>query len=398
MLIANFRKLLEALFISFDFNNDWSGRLAQIIVVGTLFLLCYVLTVCLKKLIIPIILKVVEKTGTKWDDILINKPILQIVTTLLPCIIVYTLLPLCYDSNHAVTYVAISRLLESCITFFSMLLITRFLKNLSLGMIEEFEKHHLMGILQFLRMLTYCFGGIIIVSQLLGYNPIRVIAGLGAAATVLMLVFKDTILGLVAGIQLSLNNMMAVGDWITVEKLGINGWVEEISLTTVKIRNFDNSISTVPPYTLVSDSLKNWKGLSQQGTRRVKRQLLIDVNSIRQLRNEELHELSKCIPYFKKENVIYYSTVNLSLFRKYLTHYLSSMPSVATNQWILVRQLEMTPHGLPIELWFYTKETEFQAFENFASSVMEETIALLPMFQLKLFQYGNNIAEQTSIC
>ena len=164
---------------------------------------------------------------------------------LLPALLIYYALPYCFDQHTTTLYVLLERLSQVYIAFSSMMLVSAFLKNITKVAIHELEEHHLVGILQFLRLLTFCLVVIIMVSSLLGNNPLRVIAGLGAAATVLMLVFKDSILGLVAGIQLSMNNMLKGGDWVTIQKLGIDGTVEEVSLTTVKVRNFDNTISTV---------------------------------------------------------------------------------------------------------------------------------------------------------
>ena len=240
----------------------------------------------------PVILQMVEKTETKWDDYLVNRPVLSATSQLFPCILVYILLPLCYDNiTTSITYVIISHSLQVYITICATLLVTSFLKNLSVALAKKYEEYHLTGILQFIRLIVICLGAIVSISLLFGYNPIRVIAGLGAAATVLMLIFKDSILGLVAGIQLSLNKMLKVGDWITIKKLDIDGNVEEISLTTVKVRNFDNTISTIPPYTLVSDTFQNWNAMVTTGARRIKRTLYIDVQSIRSLSLSEIEAL-----------------------------------------------------------------------------------------------------------
>jgi len=350
-----------------------------------------------KRYLIPIILKIVEKTETKWDDYLINEPVLKAVCQLLPSVVIYMLLPFCYDSDHATTYIVISRILQAYITICATLLVTAFLKNLSTAMVEQMEEHHLMGILQFLRLLAFFLGGIVVVSQLFGYNPLHVVTGLGAAATVLLLIFKDSIMGLVAGIQLSLNKMVKVGDWITIKKLDINGWVEEISLTTVKVRNFDNTISTVPPYTLVSDAFQNWDAMAQKGARRVKRALLVDVQSIRFVSPAECKELEQ-EGFINPDDVSEHDVTNLTLFRHYLTKAFKKDKDIVQDQWILVRQLDPTPNGIPLEIWFYTQNTEFVKFEDIASSKIETIIATLPAFHLRLFQSptGHDIRSYTS--
>lgn len=397
MFITELRHTIALFLDNVGFNNDWSGRLAQILIVGLLLLALCIVAALFKRYLIPLILKIVEKTNTQWDDYLVNKPVLKATCQLIPSIAVYALLPFCYDSEHATTYIVISRILQAYITISLTLLVAAFLKNLTTAMVKQMEEHHLMGILQFLRLLTFFLGGIVVVSQLFGYNPIHVITGLGAAATVLLLIFKDSIMGLVAGIQLSLNKMVKVGDWITIKKLDINGCVEEISLTTVKVRNFDNTISTVPPYTLVSDAFQNWDAMAQKGARRVKRALLVDVQSIRFVTPTEFKELEQG-GFVSPTDFTDSNTTNLTLFRHYLTQAFKKDKDIVQDQWILVRQLDPTPNGIPLEIWFYTQSTEFIKFEDIASSKIETIIATLPTFHLRLFQTptGYDIRSYTS--
>lgn len=397
MFITELRHTIALFLYNVGFNNDWSGRLAQILIVGLLLLALCIVAALFKRYLIPLILKIVEKTNTQWDDYLVNKPVLKATCQLIPSIAVYALLPFCYDSEHATTYIVISRILQAYITISLTLLVAAFLKNLTTAMVKQMEEHHLMGILQFLRLLTFFLGGIVVVSQLFGYNPIHVITGLGAAATVLLLIFKDSIMGLVAGIQLSLNKMVKVGDWITIKKLDINGCVEEISLTTVKVRNFDNTISTVPPYTLVNDAFQNWDAMVQKGARRVKRALLVDVQSIRFVTPTEFKELEQG-GFVSPADFTDSNTTNLTLFRHYLTQAFKKDKDIVQDQWILVRQLDPTPNGIPLEIWFYTQSTEFIKFEDIASSKIETIIATLPTFHLRLFQTptGYDIRSYTS--
>lgn len=397
MFITELRHTIALFLDNVGFNNDWSGRLAQILIVGLLLLALCIVAALFKRYLIPLILKIVEKTNTQWDDYLVNKPVLKATCQLIPSIAVYALLPFCYDSEHATTYIVISRILQAYITISLTLLVAAFLKNLTTAMVKQMEEHHLMGILQFLRLLTFFLGGIVVVSQLFGYNPIHVITGLGAAATVLLLIFKDSIMGLVAGIQLSLNKMVKVDDWITIKKLDINGCVEEISLTTVKVRNFDNTISTVPPYTLVSDAFQNWDAMAQKGARRVKRALLVDVQSIRFITPTEFKELEQG-GFVSPTDFTDSNTTNLTLFRHYLTQAFKKDKDIVQDQWILVRQLDPTPNGIPLEIWFYTQSTEFIKFEDIASSKIETIIATLPTFHLRLFQTptGYDIRSYTS--
>lgn len=380
------RQTLEDLLIRLGTTNATSINLAQTMVICLLLLINYFLAYFFRKFAVPAILKIISKTETNWDDYLINQPVLNAISHLFPCVIVYLLLPLCYDNSAtAPTYILFSRLLQVYITICSTLLTTTFLKNLSLALNKHFEEHHLTGILQFLRLVFICLGCIVSISLLFGNNPLRVIAGLGAAATVLMLVFKDSILGLVAGIQLSLNKMLKVGDWITIKKLDIDGCIEEISLTTVKVRNFDNTISTVPPYTLVSDAFQNWDAMVKKGARRVKRALYIDIQSIRQLSVDELDNLKR-EGYLTPNDIENNTNINLTLLRHYLHERFKHNNKVVKNQWVLFRLLSPTPNGLPLETWFYTSDISFDEYEDMAANSIEYIISILPEFKLKLFQ------------
>ena len=328
-----YRQYMEVLLCDIGFQPRWSEPVAQIIVVTILLLCSFLMGYLFRKLVAPLIQKVVSHTQTKWDDYLVNTPVLQAISHLIPCLIIYHLLPRCFDSNDATSFVVISRLTQAYIT-------------------------------------------------------LCVTAGLGAMATVLMLVFKDSILGLVAGIQLSLNKMLRVGDWVTIDKLNINGTVEEISLTTVKVRNFDNTISTIPPYTLVSDSFQNWNGMVNQGARRVKRTIHVNMLSIRFADGALIESLRKegLLPVLPEHEPTIGRTTNLALFRSYVNHRLQHLPEVESSQWAFIRQLNPTPDGLPLELWFYLKNTAFVSFEEEAATIIEHFITVLPAFGLEIFQ------------
>lgn len=391
-MIKEARNLLEIILSDMGMNAAHSTAIAQVTLVAGILLLSLALVWAPSRFLVPVVAKIVERTPTKWDDYLVNAPVLRAFCRLLPGMLVYSLLPLCFDRYDGMVFTALNRLTQAYIAISVMLLAGAFLKNITTVAGGVLREHHIVGILQFVRVLNVSFGIIVTVSLLLGNNPVRVIAGLGAAATVLMLVFKDTILGLVAGIQLSANHMLKVGDWVTLPKLNVDGTVEEMSLTTVKVRNFDNTISTIPPYTLVSDSFQNWNAMQQSGRRRVKRALYIDVKSIKFCDEEKLENLYRK-KLISKDDAKEKSITNLTLFRHWLTRSLSENTKVSNSQWVLARQLEPTPNGLPLELWFYLCETKFEPFEDMASTIFEQTIAMMSCFDLLLFQSptGNDI-------
>jgi miniconductance mechanosensitive channel len=213
----------------------------------------------------------------------------------------------------------------------------------------------------------------------------NILTGLGASAAILMLVFKDTIMGLVAGVQLSANNMLRPGDWITMPKYGADGTVIEVTLTTVKVQNWDNTITTIPPYALVSDSFQNWRGMRESGGRRIKRSLNIDMTTVhfctpQQLKNFEKRGWLEGFERTGKEEV------NLHVFRHYLERYLRHHPRVNTSLTLMVRQLQPTPQGLPIELYFFSANKDWIPYERLQAEVFDHVLAVLPQFGLKVFQ------------
>lgn len=393
-MIDSFRTFLVSVMSEGGLSAVAAGRLSQLTAVLVVFLTALLLAGICRRYLVPVVLRVVARTSTRWDDYFINRPVLLALCQLLPALLLYALLPFCVDNHDALLFTLVFRLVQAYIALSILLLVSAFLKNLTVVAVEMLAEHHLVGILQFMRLLTFTLGGIVIVSLLLGYNPTRVVAGLGAVATVLMLIFKDSLLGLVSGIQLSVLKMLKVGDWVTLPKHNINGKVEEISLTTVKVRNFDNTISTVPPYLLVSDSFQNWDGMFSKGLRRVKRSLFIDVQSIT-FADSAMRERLLRRKMINKTDAETEDVTNLTLYRHHVAQYLKQHTEVAGDVWILVRQLEPTPTGLPIELWFYLHETEFVRFEELASTVMEQVIARIPEFGLRLYQSptGNDLRQ-----
>ena len=249
---------------------------------------------------------------------------------------------------------------------------------------EALRNKPLKGIYQMLKVAVVCVGVILIIGVLVDKDFTALIAGLGASAAVLMLIFKDTILGVVAGVQLSAYDMLRPGDWIMLEKYDINGEVEEVNMNTVKVRNWDNTITTIPPYTLVSDSFKNWRGMRESGGRRVARAVNIDMNSIRFCTAGELSRFAG--EEWAGNLEMDEKTVNLKLFRAATEHYLRSLDSVNGDLMLLVRQLDPTPEGLPLQLYFFTRPKDWPTHERIAAEVMEHVIASLPAFGLRAYQ------------
>lgn len=255
------------------------------------------------------------------------------------------------------------------------------------------------GLVQGLQVILYFVGGIIIVAVLIDKSPTVLLTGLGASAAVLMLIFKDSILGFVAGVQLSQNNMIKLGDWIQLPDGSANGNVEEITLNTVKVRNWDNTLSMIPPYTLVTSTFKNWRGMQESGGRRADKCLFIDLNTLEICTREMIDDLCKAIPLMHKvlarhPEIRNLETdapkeilpTNIQLFRLYIVYYLQTHPDINPELDIIVTQKEATAYGLPIEVYFFTKDKAWALYESKQSDIFDHLMAIAPVFGIKLYQ------------
>lgn len=246
----------------------------------------------------------------------------------------------------------------------------------------------LKGLVQGLQVAMIFIGAIIIIAVLINKSPTVLLTGLGASAAVLMLIFKDSILGFVAGIQLSQNNMIKIGDWIQMPDGSANGNVEEITLNTVKVRNWDNTITMIPPYTLVSTPFKNWRGMQESGGRRVDKQVFIDMNTLEPCTQEMIDDIRKALPIMadctedSPENIL----TNIQLYRTYIERYLRQHPDVNQDLDLIITQKEVTAYGLPIEIYFFTKEKSWALYEKKQSNIFDHLMTVAPEFGLRLYQ------------
>lgn len=354
-----------------------------IVLLGIILLLLGSNFIC-QRIIIPIVNIVTKKTSTTWDEILLNKKTLKSTCNLIVAIIITALLPIIVDKNTAL-YIIVSKAIWVYIILLFIMVICSLLSSLYIisSSAEKTRNHTLQGVFQMLKIATIFIGIIIIASIVIDKDPMKLLAGLGASAAVLMLVFKDSIMGLVAGVQLSANDMLRPGDWITMPKYDADGFVIDVTLTTVKVRNWDNTISTIPPYALVSDSFQNWRGMWDSGGRRIKRSIFIDMNSISFCSDDKRKELIEkgYLGSDKDEKI-----VNLTAFREWLEEWLRNHPSVNKNMIIMVRQLQPTPQGLPLELYFFFDGTNWVPYEHLQSEIFEYVFAMLPEFGLRGFQ------------
>ena len=362
---------------------EWLQRSGFVIAI---LILALIIDLICRKVIVPIIRKVTNKTESIWDDHLLNDTVLGNICMLVPPIVVYALIPFALPDKSQVLPI----ILKCCgiyITIVSIKLACSFISALyqMSSEHEKFKNHSLKAFYQMLKLVAICIGAIVIISMLLDKNPVAILTGLGAGTAILMLVFQDTIKGLVAGIQLMANDMLRPGDWITVPKYGADGDVLEVNLTTVKVQNWDKTIVTVPPYALVNDSFQNWRGMFDIGGRRVKRSINIDMNTVRFCTKEELTAF-KQKSWMQDFEATGQEEVNLYIFRHYLEHYLRNHPKVSQDLIMTVRQLQPTAQGMPIELYFFSANTAWLKYEHLQAEVFDHVLAMLHIFDLKVFQ------------
>ncbi len=364
-------------------NREW---LYWLIAAASIALVAYVADVIFRRGIIPVVKKVIASTKASWDDVLFNSTLLTDLSRLVTPILIAALMPLFFSENNITlefllkvnTIYLIVLIAKSLCTFLSALY------ELS-NQQDNLKNQPIKGVYQMLKIVVICIALIIIVSILIDKNPSYILTALGASAAVLMLVFKDTILGLVAGVQLSANDMLRPGDWITMSKYGADGDVIEVTLTTVKVQNWDKTITTIPPYALVSDSFQNWRGMRESGGRRVKRSVYLDMRSITFCTEEQMSEFTSrgWLEGLNREDEF---VVNLHVFRNYLEKFLRQHSRVNQNMMIMVRQLQPTAQGLPLELYFFSDGTDWVPYEHLQSEIFEHVFAVLPTFGLRVFQ------------
>ncbi len=367
-------------------GEDYKIMITRIIAIIAILLIAFIIDRFCRKLFIPGIRKITSKTESTWDDHLLSDDVLKNLYKMITPIVTISLIPFVLI-NESDLRALIIKLCWIYIIILGIKLACSFISSLYAisSEHEKYKNHSLKGFFQMIKLVVICIGTIIIISTLINKNPLTILASLGAGTAILMLVFQDTIKGLVAGIQLMANDMLRPGDWITMPKYGADGDVLEVTLTTVKVRNWDQTITTVPTYSLINDSFQNWRGMFEAGGRRVKRSLNIDMNTIRFCTKQEM-EVFNQQPWMKGFNETGNEEVNLHIFRHYVDYYLRNHPVVSKDMTLLVRQLQPTPEGLPIELYFFSADTRWANYEQLQAEVFDHIIAKLHTFDLKVFQ------------
>ena len=328
--------------------------------------------------------------ASKWHPYLAKRKLGNRILMLIPGIVMYILPYIFYENGDNMI-----RILHRGDIIFILIVFIMIANSLLMAFLDAYStteknrSHPLQGLIQGLQVLLYFVGGIIITAVLIDKSPTVLLTGLGASAAVLMLIFKDSILGFVAGVQLSQNDMLRLGDWIQMPDGSANGTVEEITLNTVKVRNWDNTLSMIPPYTLVTTTFKNWRGMQESGGRRADKCIYIDMNTLETYTSDMTADLRKAVPLMNRATKDISDTeelTNTQLYRLYIETYLRQHTEVNTDLDIIVTQKEATAYGLPIEIYFFLKDKRWANFERKQSDIFDHLMTMAHEFGLRLYQ------------
>lgn len=403
-------------------NKELSIILSDYVWLIGVALLAWIAYYFVKKVLYNFLKRLVKRSSNQIDDILLEQKLFRRVSYYAPALVIYKIAPWVISGYVGMAFF-ITRVMEAYMLMVTILVIESFFNSIHhvYSTTEMSKSRPIKGFIQVAKIFVYAIGFIILLSWLLGQKPLALLGGLGALSAVLMLVFKDSILGFVAGIQLSANQMVQIGDWISMPKYDVDGSVIDISLTTVKIQNWDNTISMVPTYNLISDSVKNYRGMQESGARRIARSINLNMNSVKFCtpemleRFERIHYIEDYVRRKEDELNSYNSTnnidssivvngrrqTNIGVFRVYVSEYIKNHPRIRKDLTILVRQMPLSELGLPIQIYCFTDTTVWIEYEQIQSDIFDHLLAILPYFDLQVFQNAsgsdfNKLSQSTS--
>ena len=393
--------------VQLGFGDKMAEVCADVIAVFGILAIAGFVYIGVRRFIMKGIVRLVKRTRTDWDDILLRQRFFQRTSHLAPALVIYLMVPLAFGGHESVMAVA------QCAAKIYMLIAGLLMVDSLLDTIVDVSRSRnlpyrssVRGFVQAFKIILYIIVGVVILSMIAGKSPAFFIGGMGAMTAVLLLIFRDSILGFIAGIQMSANKMVNIGDWIEMPKYGADGDVIDISLTTVKVRNWDQTIITIPTYAMISDSFKNWRGMTESGGRRIKRALYIDMTSIKFCTEEMLDRFSrfqyisgyidakrKDLAEYNAENQVDNSDVvngrcltNIGTFRAYAVACLRNHPKIRQDMTLMVRQRAPTDHGLPIEIYAFSKDQVWVNYEGIQADIFDHILAVVPQFGLRIFQ------------
>ncbi len=396
-------QFINDLLLDMELNPKLVETLSIIIKILLIGILCIAANFISKKIVMRIITRIVKNSKVQWAKIFLERKVFRRLSHLVPALIIYS-----FSSTFPTYQSTIEKLATAYIIIVALVFIQSLLNALNdIYQTYEISKvKPIKGYIQVVNIIIMIIGFIIIISNLIDKSPLILLSGLGALSAVLMLVFKDSILGLVAGIQLTANDMVRVGDWIEMPKYGANGDVIDISLNTVMVQNFDKTVTMIPSYALISDSFINWRGMQSSGGRRIKRSMYLDTSSITFCSEEMIAEFMK-IQYLsdyivqKEKEIAAYNAkneidrdnrvngralTNIGIFRAYISNYLKNHPGINQDMTLMVRQMEASEHGVPLEIYAFTNSVQWAVYEAVQSDIFDHLFAVAPEFGLRVFQ------------
>ena len=389
-------------------SETWVTHLGESIVLIFLIVIAYFSYAVAWKLMRKLLIPLIQRSKNQFDDILVQHLFFRKVSYLVPALILYYFIDDALISLHFVS-VFIQNVLEVFFVFNVVLILDSILSTINdyYDRYDFAKDHPIKGLIQILKIILYIVAGLVVIGVVFNKNISSLAVGLGTLSAVIMLIFKDPILGFVGGLQLIFNKMLSIGDWITVPKYGADGTVLEINLTTVKVQNWDKTIVTLPTYSLISDSFQNWRGMEDSGGRRIKRSINIDMDSIRfctpemlerfariNVLNTYITETERTVNDYNTKNSIDPSILvngrrqtNIGVFRAYLRAYLSNRSDIHDNMTFLVRHLQPSEKGLPIQIYVFTKTIDWAEYEDIQADIFDHILAVIPQFDLKVYQF-----------
>ena len=412
-------KIIESIFgwcnillLKIGFNPSIASYISILINSILLCVLAYSIYIVFRIVLVTAMVFIARKTKTKFDDLLVSNKTAKYIAHLIPLLFIYKSVPIIL--NDFVYWETVFGKLVSVYIVLLVLWIIRTIFNAIRDFLKQdpkFSDKPIDSYIQVIMIVFWIFGIIIIVSEIFDIETKNLLAILGAVSAVIILIFRDTILGFVASVQVSLNDMVRIGDWITFDKFGADGDVTEINLATVKVRNFDNTTTTIPTYSMISDSFRNWRGMLNSDGRRIKRYVLIKASSIRFMKDQEIENLKRIqllttyIQHRQDEIVKYNAThnvdktiaingrnlTNFGLFRKYITQYLQNHPGLNKDMVLLCRQLQPTQNGIPLEIYAFSNDKKFENYEYIMSDIFDHIFASIKYFDLEICEMTNSI-------
>lgn len=405
------------MFKKWDFGETLSAYLSLAINIVVLTLIAYMIFTVFRYVLVRALIITARRTKTRFDNFLVSNKTAKYISHLIPLLFVYKSVPIILQ-NFVYWEDIFGKLIAIYIVLLSLWIIKTILHAFRdhLKTNPSFSDKPIDSYIQVIMIILWIFGFIVIVSKIFDISTNAMLGTFGAVSAIIILIFRDTILGFVASVQVSLNDMVRIGDWITFDKFGADGDVVEINLATVKVRNFDNTTTTIPTYSLISDSFRNWRGMLDSRGRRIKRHILIKAQGIRFLKETELEELKRIqlitkyidarqseINKFNTSHDIDKSLLingrnmtNFGLFRKYITQYLSQHPGLNKDMILLCRQLQPTPQGIPLEIYAFSNDKRFENYEYIMADIFDHIFAAIPYFDLEIYEMPSGKGEFVS--